>query len=481
MGRLFEHDSGPSDPEGMLPRPFSIFAFVITSDFSVFDSTAGEIQTYKRPIQINFGIVMPKFVSLTQSLLTLTLICMFANTSRAQNNVLQNESAAEAAAVAPDTVAVEDLADDYKIVRRLQSIFESSGWFEDIEIKSENGFVNINGTTGKDEHAQWAKDIASRTTDVIGVNNNLEVDTRINFSQAMSVVGKSLDRLYRDFLLRVPFFIAGFFVILATWLASRFVAFLLSRILGNRSSVRPSLRDLIKQLSSISVWIVGFLLATVVVFPGMTPAKALTVLGLGSVAIGFAFKDIFENFFAGVLILWRYPIEKGDFIQNGDVVGKVEEITIRNTLIRRTDGELVVIPNGQLFKSHVEVLTNRRKRRVRITCGVGYGEDVAQSRDVIRNAVAACPSTGDSDTVEVFAMEFADSSINFEVAWWTGATPLEIRRSRDEVVTAIKSALDNAGIEIPFPCRTLTFAEPLTVDRQSVQVSDATNGAPLKT
>jgi small-conductance mechanosensitive channel len=94
---------------------------------------------------------------------------------------------------------------------------------------------------------------------------------------------------------------------------------------------------------------------------------------------------------------------------------------------------------------------------------VGYGEDVDVARQVIREAVVNCESISGPKSVEVFANEFADSSINFEIAWWTGATPVEIRRSRDEVIASIKSALDNAGIEIPFPYRTLTFADPSNV------------------
>ncbi|MEM7786019.1 MAG: mechanosensitive ion channel family protein [Planctomycetota bacterium] len=157
--------------------------------------------------------------------------------------------------------------------------------------------------------------------------------------------------------------------------------------------------------------------------------------------------------------------------------GKVEDITIRNTMLRKTDGELVVVPNAHLFKSNVEILTNRPKRRVRITCGVGYGENVDRSREVIRDAVASCTTVSAPKSVEVFADEFADSSVNFEVAWWTGATPLEIRKSRDEVIAAIKAALDQEEIEIPFPYRTLTFSETLKM-KGVLEQSKNSSGAP---
>ena len=171
--------------------------------------------------------------------------------------------------------------------------------------------------------------------------------------------------------------------------------------------------------------------------------------------------------------MWRYPFDRGDFIRTGDLTGKVEEVTIRNTLIRKLDGELAVVPNATIFKNTVDVLTNQPQRRVRIICGIAYDEDVATARDVITEAVRSCETVQGKRMVQVFANEFADSSVNFEVVWWTGSKPVDVRRSRDEVVTAIKASLDNAGIEIPFPYRTLTFKHP--ADEQTARESFATD------
>lgn len=135
----------------------------------------------------------------------------------------------------------------------------------------------------------------------------------------------------------------------------------------------------------------------------------------------------------------------------------MEEITIRNTLIRKVDGKLAVVPNATLFKNSVDVLTSQPQRRVRIVCGVAYDEDVDRSRDIIEQAVRSCETVREKRTIEVFALEFADSSVNFQVMWWTGSKPVEIRRSRDEVISAIKRELDKANIEIPYPYRTLVL------------------------
>ena len=403
----------------------------------------------------------------------LILLLCFAQPVYGQGSEGNDSEPAENAVPTPEAVAVENVTADSKIEQRITDILKASEWFSDVDVSATHGFVVLSGKATTDENAAWAEAITLKTKDVIGVKNELSIESVVSFSESMSTVGASLSKLYQDFLLRLPFLVAGVGLLIATYFASIVLKFLLAKILDSRKHIRSSLKDLIKQLATITLWIAGFLMATVVVFPGMTPAKALTVLGLGSVAIGFAFKDIFENFFAGVLILWKYPIEKGDVIEHAGNVGKVEEITIRNTLIRKSDGELVVAPNASLFKSNVEVLTNRKKRRVRISCGVAYDEDVAQSREVIRAAVAGCESVSGPKSVEIFAEEFADSSINFEIAWWTGSAPVEIRRSRDEVIEAVKKALDDASIEIPFPYTTLTFKEPLSVNGKANLQSEA--------
>jgi small conductance mechanosensitive channel len=264
----------------------------------------------------------------------------------------------------------------------------------------------------------------------------------------------------------IPLLIAGAVILLLTWLVAttfdRFEARLLSRF-----ALRGSQRTLIAWLTGIAIWIVGLLTAATVVFPGLTPSNALAALGLGSIAIGLAFKDIFGNFFAGMLILWRFPFESGDFIECEGVEGMVEDVTIRNTLLRKVSGELVIIPNATIFNNVVHVLTNRALRRATVMAGVAYGENVDKARRVIQDAVARCKTVSSDPPVEIFAHEFAESSIKFEVSWWTKPTPLEIRRSRDEVVAAVKTALNAAGIEIPFPYRTLTFRHPVQLDLQA--------------
>ncbi|WP_454061524.1 mechanosensitive ion channel family protein [Candidatus Nitrospira salsa] len=290
----------------------------------------------------------------------------------------------------------------------------------------------------------------------------------------LNVIMESLRKMGENFLSHLPQIVFGCILLLITWGIGRGVDFVLMRVLP-RFHLRRSLQELFRQLSYIGIWIVGILASAIVMFPSLTPGKVLTAIGLGSIAIGFAFKDIFENFIAGMLILLREPFQLKDYIECEEIEGFVEDITIRDTHIRQTDGQRVVVPNAKLFKNPVTVRTDLDRRRVTIMCGVAYGEDVDKARDVIAHAVQGLDTIDKEKDIQVFAQAFGASSIDFEVTWWTGSKPVDIRQSRDKVVAAVKKGLDDAGIEIPFPYRTLTFKEPLKTvmehaDQEEAQV-----------
>jgi small-conductance mechanosensitive channel len=289
------------------------------------------------------------------------------------------------------------------------------------------------------------------------------VDGKSIVPESIQTIVDAVTSIWTAFLEHVPFLLTGLIVIIVTRLIARFFLNSTEKIL-KRFSLIESQKILITRFMSIVIWVFGIAIAFTVIFPDITVSKMLAGIGISSIAIGFAFKDIFENFLAGVLILWSFPFENGDFIECQGIVGCVENVTIRNTLVRVAGGELVVIPNATIFKNPVEVITDKKIRRATLTVGIAYSEDIASSKEIIAKAVAACTTIDKNIPVEVLANEFDDSSINFTIGWWTGSHPLDIRLSRHEVMIAVKSALDAANVEIPFPYRTLTFKEPLKAD-----------------
>ena len=115
----------------------------------------------------------------------------------------------------------------------------------------------------------------------------------------------------------------------------------------------------------------------------------------------------------------------------------------------------------------MEIYTDDVQRRHEVIAGVSYDTDLEEAREVIAAAVERAEGVDTEKRIDVFAFEFGDSSINFRVRWWAGSKPLAMHQTRDTVVRSIKRALDDAGIEIPFPYITHTFKEPVPLMRIS--------------
>ena len=271
-----------------------------------------------------------------------------------------------------------------------------------------------------------------------------------------------LQNMGEGFVESLPSLAIAIFIVFLTWIVARFGARISDMIVG-RTELRASLKTLIDTLVKLGIWLAGLFIAAIVVMPGLTAASLLAGLGIGAVAIGFAFQDIFENFLAGVLIMLREKMRIGDVIECEGISGKVEHITLRETHVRKLSGELTVVPNSILFKNPVEILTDDSQRRHEVVVGVSYDTKLDRAAEVIRQAVEDVEDVLASKGIDIFAQEFNSSSVDFLVRWWAGSTPRDGWESKDKVVRAVKAALDEAGIEIPFPYVTHTFKETVPV------------------
>ncbi len=263
----------------------------------------------------------------------------------------------------------------------------------------------------------------------------------------------------------LPYLVAGGLVFIAFWLLAKLTRKLIFNI-GDRSPVDNLLVKILSNISFYMVLTLGMLIAAVVIFPDFNASKLVAGLGLSSVAIGFAFKDVLQNFFAGILILWQKPFKLGDQIIAGNFEGTIKDINIRSTLMDTYDGRQVIIPNGKIVMEPITVNTAYTKRRTKLTVGIGYGENIEKAQQAIYKALKEVDGVHKDPGPWVYVSKFADSSINLDVYYWTlpeQATHLKIK---NKVSTAIKAAFDNAEIEIPFPQRVL-HAESFSKEAQT--------------
>lgn len=263
----------------------------------------------------------------------------------------------------------------------------------------------------------------------------------------------SVQSMVRTTISTLPYIAVGVVVCVAFYAASKVMRRVVTRLTKSKSA-HHSVALVLGRLVEGALLLLGVLVGLMIAVPSFKPAQLISILGIGSVAIGFAFRDIFQNFLAGIIILLTEPFAIDDQIIVGNYEGTVEQIETRATFLRTYDGRRVVIPNSKLFTDEVIVNTAFDTRRLQYDVGIGYGDDIDEARKLILQCLDQAKTVLQEPAPEVFVVDLADSTVNLQARWWIKpARKAETFRSQDEVLTAIKKTLTEAGIDLPFPTR----------------------------
>ena len=224
------------------------------------------------------------------------------------------------------------------------------------------------------------------------------------------------------------------------------------RKVGRKKHRNYNLLLAVARLAQGALFIVGLLVAAVVIFPDFTPTSALASLGFGSVAVAFAARDILQNYIAGILLLVTEPFRLGDQIVFEGYEGTVTEIQTRATFVRTYDGRRVVIPNAELFTNTVMVNTAFDTRRIDYDIGIGYGDDVEEAKRVMLGVMREEPTAHSEPPPEVLVFDLAGDHVTLRARWWIDPPQRkDALDSRDAVLGEMKRRLTAAGIDLPFP------------------------------
>ena len=288
---------------------------------------------------------------------------------------------------------------------------------------------------------------------------------------ALNLVFDTITQIGISFIKNIPLFIMGILVVVLF----NYLAGLLQNLvkdLSIRSGVDFTLGSILASLAGIIVRVLGVLLAAVVIIPSFEPGSLIAGLGLSSVAIGFAFKDILQNFVAGILILWNKPFTVGDVIETSGHSGTVTMINVRSTYIKTFDGKQVIVPNGAVFDNDVKVYSAYANRRIEIPVGIGYGDSIDEGRDAILNAVRSVDGVLDDPEPAAYLAGMGASSLDFEVFVWVNQKESSFLQVKHDCIKAIKEALDEKGIDIPYPYQVLQFENSLQLQARSRKSQD---------
>ncbi|CAM2905298.1 mechanosensitive ion channel family protein [Acinetobacter celticus] len=267
------------------------------------------------------------------------------------------------------------------------------------------------------------------------------------YNDAYSTIDKFVDGFWE----RVPYLCIALVVFTIFVLLAKLFKFFVRKTLADKSYTKQNLVLVLNRVGSSAIIFFGFLIAMVIAIPGFTPAQLMSALGIGSVAIGFAFKDIFQNLLSGILILLSEPFKIGDDIIVSGMEGTVEDIQIRATFLRSPDGRRIVIPNATVYTSAVTVNTAYPRRRCEFVVGIGYEDDVQKAKDVILNILDRDPTILSQPGFSVNVSALADFSINLTVRWWVNTSETSTSGSISEIQERVIHAFNDQSISIPYP------------------------------
>ncbi|MBD0394881.1 MAG: mechanosensitive ion channel family protein, partial [Microcoleus sp. C1-bin4] len=273
----------------------------------------------------------------------------------------------------------------------------------------------------------------------------------------ISIVWKKIQSMSHGFLSMLPNIVLALIVFAIFFFFGRQVKRAVRRITRHHQQAR-NLGLVLGRLAQSAIVLVGLFISLSIVIPTLKAGDLVQLLGISGVAIGFAFRDILQNFLAGILILLTEPFRIDDQIVFKNFEGTVENIETRATTIQTYDGRRIVIPNAELFTNTVTVNTAFDKRRMEYDISIGYGDDIDRAKQLMLEALYSVNEVLKDPAPDVLVVELAESTVKIRVRWWI-APPRRIddMRSRDKVICAIKKKLVENGIDLPYPTRQILF------------------------
>lgn len=270
-----------------------------------------------------------------------------------------------------------------------------------------------------------------------------------NATHITDVVTGSIDNLLTSIVAQLPYVVAGLVVLVIFWFLSQIVKKVFSYA-TRRTHLDQRLRILFSRLLVTFVIILGIFTALTVVVPSFAFGDFIAGLGLTSLAIGFATKDILNHLISGVLILWQQPFRIGDFISVKGHDGWVNFIGVRATSLRKTNGEVILIPNGDIYSSPLTVRRAGASYPMSLKFDIGYVNDIPEAKRITRATLTESEKIVDNPPPEVVISDVAGTKIAVTADFRIDSHESKPEDVFDEAASKVLASLAAAGIEV-FP------------------------------
>lgn len=279
-----------------------------------------------------------------------------------------------------------------------------------------------------------------------------------NLSESIKGIWDKMADWLNAIIVNLPNFLLAIIVFIIFIIIARYVARLLNKLLIRQHSMQDTVRGLTVRLLKFIVIGIGFFFALNLLHLDKVLTTAIGALGVLSLAIGFAVKGTLNNTFSGIILSFIPEIKTHDWIEVNEYAGEVLEVNLRNTLIRESDNNHVIIPNSKIVEGTFKNFSRTKRSRVIVDCRVDYNSDLEMVENLTTKTIENIFKPESGEVVEFAYIEFAESSIDFVVRFWTDVTKQrDILFAKHKAIRAIKKVFDQNDIVIPRPIRTLHF------------------------
>ncbi len=279
----------------------------------------------------------------------------------------------------------------------------------------------------------------------------------MEISKAYDLVVGKLESWLNTAISMLPNLVIALLVLIVFYVVSKALRQFVEKLLG-KVTENLTIIHLIGSVVSITIAGIGLFISLSVLQLDDTVKTLLAGAGIIGLALGFAFQDIASNFIAGVILSLRHPFGVNDWIKAGDYYGKVDRLNLRNTILETPQGQVVYLPNKNVFESALVNFSKKKSRRIDLSVGVSYGDDLEKVKKITIDAIGKIKNLTPGKDIKLYYQEFGDSSINFSVQFWVPfKNQTDFLEPQSQAIMLIKKAYNENDITIPFPIRTLDF------------------------
>jgi small-conductance mechanosensitive channel len=342
----------------------------------------------------------------------------------------------------------------------LERILGATEWFQQPGARADQGIVFLTGQAESEERKAWAGELARNTQGVVAVVNRMTVAQPSVWDMTPAWV--EIRDMIAAATRRLPFVLLALIVLGLTRAATGWAVGLARRLLEPRVA-NALLRNVVSRIVAVPVFLFG--LYAVLRISGLT-SLAVTVLGgtgLAGLMVGFAFRDIAENFLASLLISMQNPFAMGDRILVAGYDGFVQSVNARSTVLMTLDGNHVQIPNATIYKSEITNFAANPNTRFDFMVGVGYNDAIEDAQALALGILRGHEAVVDEPESLVLVDSLGAATVNLKVLFWVNTARFSGPKVRSAVIRAVKAAFEEGGVSMPDEAREIVFPDGVPV------------------